>query len=194
MPTNPANKVKFGLKNVHYAPITSTEAGKVTYGTPVPIPGAVSLNLTAQGEMSKFYADNTAYYVSASNDGYQGDLEVALLPDSFATDILKDTLDGTAKVLVESAAVETVPFALLFEFAGDKHNTLHVLYNCTASRPAVASGTTTNTKDPKTTTLALTAAPLADGKVKGKSTADTPEDVVTNWYETVWQPAAVGGP
>lgn len=194
MSTNPANKVKFGLKNVHYALLTLGEAGAVSYGTPVPIPGAVNLNLAAQGEITKFYADDVAYYVSATNDGYQGDLEIAVVPDSFTTDVLKETLDSTAKVLVENAAVEPVPFALLFEFNGDKHHTLHVLYNCSASRAAVASGTRTNTKEPVTSSLTLTASPLADGRVKARSTADTPEDTQNGWYKTVWQAAAVGGP
>ena len=31
MPTNKANKVKFGLKNVHYAMLTEADGGEVTY-------------------------------------------------------------------------------------------------------------------------------------------------------------------
>ena len=30
MPTNKANKVKFGLKNVHYAMLTEADGGEVT--------------------------------------------------------------------------------------------------------------------------------------------------------------------
>lgn len=54
MPTNKANKVKFGLKNVHYAMLTEADGGEVTYGTPVAILGAVNLSMDAQGDTSTF--------------------------------------------------------------------------------------------------------------------------------------------
>ena len=189
---NKPNKVKFGLKNVHYALLTTGEAGEITYATPVPIPGAVNLNLPPQGDTTTFYADNTAYYVAVANNGYQVDLEIALIPDSFSKDVLKETLDETDKVMVENANVETAPFALLFEFAGDQHAVRHVLYNCTAARPNVSGATTTNTKEPTTASLTVTAAPLSDGKVKAKTTAETPEAIYNGWYKSVWQPSEAG--
>ena len=44
------NKVKFNLWNVHYAPLIENTIDKVKYGTPIPIPGAVSLSLDPTGE------------------------------------------------------------------------------------------------------------------------------------------------
>ena len=182
------NKVKFGLKNVHYAPITTAEEGTVTFATPVRIPGAVSLSMQAQGDESKFYADDVAYYVSTANDGYSGDLEIAIIPDTFRKDVLKESEDETDKVLVENATAEPAAFALLFEFAGDKKATRHVLYYCSCSRPTVGSSTINNAKTPSTETLTITASPMGDGRVKAKTTASTPDETYNAWYTKVWEP------
>ena len=134
------NKVKFNICNVHYALITVDEDGDVTFGTPVAMPGAVSLSLEPNGEPSNFYADGYAYHTISNNMGYEGDLELAMVPESFRTDVLKESLDDNS-VLVESANVETANFALLFEFDGDVKKIRHVLYNCSAARPNIESAT-----------------------------------------------------
>ena len=113
--TNKRNKVKFNICNVHYAPLSQDNDGKYTWATPVALPGAVSLSLDPQGEPESFSADGIEYYVINNNQGYDGDLELALIPESFRRDILMETTD-TNSVLLENAANETGKFALLFDF------------------------------------------------------------------------------
>lgn len=183
------NKVKYNLKNTHYAPLTISEEGVVSFGTPVPMPGSVSLSLNANGEPENFYADGVAYYVINNNMGYDGDLELALIPESFRTDILKEKLDAKG-VLVENATVELARFALLFEFDGDKRHIRHVLYNCSASRPGIEGKTNEDSKSVQTEKLGIKATPLADGLVKAKTGNTTDTTVYTNWYKSVYMPAA----
>ena len=183
------NKVKFNICNVHYALQTIGDNGDVSFDTPVPMPGAVSLSLDANGEPSNFYADGYAYYTISNNMGYEGDLELAMIPESFRTDVLKETLD-TNKVLVENANVETANFALLFEFDGDVKKIRHVLHNCAASRPSIESQTNEDEIEVQTETLSVKATPLASGYVKAKTGDDTTEKTYADWYKAVYLPAA----
>ena len=181
------NKVKFNICSVHYALITVDDNGDVTFGTPVAMPGAVSLSLEPNGEPSNFYADGYAYYTISNNMGYEGDLELAMVPESFRTDVLKESLDDNS-VLVESANVETANFALLFEFDGDVKKIRHVLYNCSAARPNIESTTNEEEIEVQTETLAITAAPLANGYVKARTGDSTTDTVYTGWYTSVYMP------
>lgn len=185
-----ANKIKYGLKNAYYAKITDT-SGAITYGTPVRIPGAVSLSLSPVGETTPFYADDMEYFTAIANNGYDGSLELALVPQDFATAILGETVSTTDKVAVENSLAQPAAFALLFEFQGDVKAIRHVLYNCKATRPNIESGTKTTNIEAKTETLNLTARPLADGKVKAKSTDETTSGAYDSWYTKVWTGDAV---
>jgi len=162
-----SNKVKFGLKNVHYAVVTET-GGVITYGTPKSIPGAVNLTLDAAGESVQFYADDMVYYEENTNDGYTGSLEMALIPDDFRKDVLGE-IEDTKGALIENKDAKAKHFALMFEFDGDAKKTRHVLYYVLASRPSVSGSTRTNTKEPQTETMNITARPAPDtGDVKAK--------------------------
>ena len=124
-----------------------------------------------------------------TNNGYEGDLEVALLPESFRTDVLGETLDGK-KVLVENADAKQAAFALLFEFDGDEKAIRHVLYNCSATRPSVESQTKEESIEPVTETLTISATPLPDGRIKARTGDTTDEATYTGWYDKVYETAA----
>lgn len=184
---NNNNKVKFNLKNVHYALLTLSDQGVPSFGTPVAVPGAVSLSLDANGEPENFYADGRVYYVINNNMGYDGDLELAMIPEAFRTDVLHEELDDNG-VLIENSESELEAFALLFEFDGDKKHIRHVLYNCAASRPGIQGKTNEESKEVQTETLTLKATPLPDGKVKAKTGNSTDTATYNNWYQSVYFP------
>lgn len=180
------NKVKYNLKNAHYAVLKEEEDGKFTYETPVKIPGAVSISMAAQGNIKKFHADGIVYYQTASNNGYEGDLEMALVPESFRVNVLGETLDNN-KVLIESTDAKAKTFALLFEFDGDSKGIRHVMYCCTATRPSVESKTKEEEVDPVTEKLTISAAPRSDGKIKAKTGDEVDEATYNGWYQTVYE-------
>ena len=189
------NKVKYNLKNVYAAKLTETpgEDGAVTYSyaTPQAIPGAVSISLSAEGESSPFYADGIVYFRTVTNNGYSGDQEIALIPEWFRTEILKEELDAKGVLVEKSNITETEKFALLFEFDGDVRGIRHVLYNCSASRPSIESETKEDTIEPGTETLSLTADPREDGLVKSRTGDTTDDGTYASWYETVYVPTAM---
>lgn len=184
------SKVRFGLKNVHYAVLSETESDGVisyTWGTPVAVRGAVSLALDESGDVNNFYADNMVYFASKGATSYSGDLEVAKVPDQMLKDVFGYAEDATSKVLVKSAQATAVRFALLYQIDGDVENELYVMYNCTATAPNAGSATTTETTEPQTQTMSITAVPLADGSVFARTTADTPATVKNAWFDSVWR-------
>lgn len=185
------NKVKYNLKNVHAAKLTETKSAEgvisYTYSTPQAVPGAVSISLSAEGDTSPFYADGIVYFRTTSNNGYSGDLELALIPEWFRTEILGEALDEKGVLVERSNVSESVKFALLFEFDGDVNAIRHVLYNCSASRPSIESQTKEETIEPGTETLTLTADPRPDGLVKARTGDTTDNTTYTGWYSAVYE-------
>ncbi|MDO5715760.1 MAG: phage tail protein [Tissierellia bacterium] len=162
------NKVKFGLKNVHVWPIISAELDTVTYGDVIPLKGAVELSLKAEGENNPFYADDGVYYDEFSNGGYQGELEIALIPVEYETEVLGYIKD-TNGAIVESKDGKGKNYAIAFQFDGDVNQTRHILYNCVSSRPDIVGQTKGEKTEPTTDKLTIKAMPSTDtGYVKAK--------------------------
>lgn len=181
------NKIKYGISKCYFAVATDDGTGVLTYATPVALPGAVSLSLEAQGDTNNFFADNIIYFSSTANNGYQGDLELALLPDSFRTAVLGEELDATSGIYTEYSDKPTVEFALLFQFEGDESATRHCMYRCTASRPATSGSTKEESIEPQTESITITAMPRINDELV-KSRCPSTASAYANWFSAVVEP------
>lgn len=170
------NKILYGLKNCYYSKKTAS-----AYSTPVALPGAVSISVSAEGESSKFYADDRAYAVFASNNGYTGSLELANVPESFYKDILGFATDSDGNI-VETNTAQPAECALLFEFQGDVKARRHIFWSVTFARPSIEGNTIEESIEPKTSTLEFTAVPLASGVVKSTTAEATDETAYGKWF------------
>ncbi len=163
------NKVTFGLEKVHIAFFDEAATDGPAWKTPIPVPGAVRWAPEAQGDTNTFYADNGPYFVATSNNGYTGELEMALLPDEILKEMLGWKVDDNG-MLVETSDATPKKFALLGQVQGDQRNRRFVYYDCQAARPAKEQTTKGESVEVNTDTLNLTVAPLEiDGRtvVKG---------------------------
>lgn len=151
-----ANKVVFGLKNVHVAFLDETTG---EYDAPTAVPGAVDLSLSPKGDSSPFYADDVEYFTSHSNNGYDADINMALVPDAVKAEMLGWRIDENGGV-VEIRDATPKPFALLYEIDGDAAKKRYAIYKCTAARPDEKATTKGDKVEPTPTGLKLTAYPI----------------------------------
>ncbi|MDA2095461.1 phage tail protein [Bacillus cereus] len=190
----PENKVVFGLKGVRYSVISEEESGKITYGTPARLPGAVEMKLEPKGEQSDFFADDGNYFTESSNQGYEGTLNIANITEAFRTDVLGEVLDETDKVITEVSNAKIKKIALMFEFDGDVKATRHVMYNVSVSRPSIGSSTKSDKTEPTTTELKFVASQHPESlKVKTSTTVGTPASIYDAWYTKVYEKTAPQG-
>lgn len=150
-----ANKVEFGISELHVCTYTVGEGGAVTLGTPYHQPGAVSFSPEEQSENNTFYADNIAYWSGYSGGTFEGDLEVAKFSDEFKTQFLGyKALANGGLANVKNATKPNV--AIFFQVEGDSESRRIALYNCSLGVIGREFNTIEDTKEPTTETLGVT--------------------------------------
>ena len=186
------SKVNYGIQDVYVAKITENN-GAITYGTPFAVKGAVSLNVDPEGgDATPFYADNIVYFMAPGvNNGYSGDLELAITPDEFLTQILGQEVDSDG-VVYETSDDTIARFALLFQAQGDTNNRRFCFYDCTAARPSRENNTKEDTITPGTETISITMNPrTTDRMVKCQIDQTTANQAIYDaWFTAVHEKTA----
>lgn len=182
-----ANKVRFGLSQVHYGTYTVASDGTVTLGSPVAMPGAVSLNLDPDTAEAIFYADNDKYHVAKKNNGYTGELVMAKFPDSFKTTIL-NYIALTGGGIGESKKLTTKAMYLQFQVEGDVQDRRTILYNVEPGSITANPATTEDNVEVTTETLPITV--VGDNKTGlVKSSFESGDTGYSSFFSTAPVPA-----
>jgi len=189
-----ANKVQFGLKNLHYALVTETAdstTGEITttYGTVKAWLGAVSINMEADSEQNIFYADDRAYYTTSGSLVYSGEIESAMIPEDVEVNVLGHTKDSKGGIAEKDSDVIKY-IALMFEFNGDQGATKHAMYRVMLGRPSTEGSTAEESVEVQTQTVSFTASARPDdGLCRYKMGPDGDATAYAGWYSAVPLPS-----
>ena len=150
-----ANKVEFGISQLHVGTYTVSAQGVVTLGAPYHQPGAVNFSPEEQSEKNDFYADNVQYWSGYSGGTLEGDLEVAKFSDAFKTQFLgyKETTNG-GLAQVKTATKPDVYIA--FQVEGDAEERRVLMLNCSLGGITREYATIEDSKEPATETIPVT--------------------------------------
>lgn len=187
------NKYHYDVKNCHYCVGTRNNDGTVTFGDTVKeLPGLMSMEMSADGDISKVRADGIDFIILYSNNGYSGTFKFVKIDEEFKKDCLAEVVDETTGIQYEDADADMVPFAVMGEFKGDKEGIRWIYYNCTASRIKQAGDNKDNQKEPDTEELSVTASPLPvtinseeRNIVRAGITKSMNETTYSNWFKKV---------
>ena len=150
-----ANKVMFGVSNLHVGLYNVSTSGSVTLGTPYARPGTVKISMEPQSDENKFYADNVTYWSGYSDNGYEGEIENALFPDDFKTKFMnyKALADGG---IAQVKGEQNKKVYIAFQSEGDDKARRGIFYNVTLGQITREYNTTEDTIEPATATLPFT--------------------------------------
>ena len=159
-----ANKVEFGISQLHVGTYTDDGEGNITLGSPYHQAGAVSFSPEASSDQNIFYADNIAYYTTYGGGQMEGDLEVAMFDDSFKQNFLGyELLTDGGLAYIKNATKPAVYIA--FQVEGDAESRRVILYNCSLGSITREYSTIEESQEPTTETIPVTATGVNDNGV-----------------------------
>lgn len=150
-----ANKVEFGISNLHFFTYTVGDNGSVVLGTPYHQAGAINFSPDQDSNENTLDADDMVYWSDYTEGPTSGSLEVALFDDAFKTQFLGyGAFNGGGIAQIKGAVKPACGIA--FEVKGDKEKRKVIYYNCALGAIGQTYETIGNEKTPRTETLPFT--------------------------------------
>lgn len=151
-----ANKVVFGVSQLHFGEYNVATDGTVTLGTPYALPGTVNISIEPNdSEENKFYADNIVYWSKYSDNGLTGEIENAFFPDDFKTRFMNYvSLSNGGIAQIKGQPNKTVYF--MFQSEGDAEARRGIFYNVSLGQLTREYATVEDSVEPGTATLPFT--------------------------------------
>jgi phi13 family phage major tail protein len=103
--------VKIGVKNFHYAKLTSDSESGVKYESPVKVPGLVTININPNPSVETLFADDAPFETAATTGQITAEISLADLPLDVQADLLGHTLDANGQLKVK--ADDTPPYVAI---------------------------------------------------------------------------------
>lgn len=191
--TASASKVHFGLEGLTIFFEDATEQDG--YEAPTTIPGIVGFNRTAQTNSTKFYADNTTYYVVNDDKGDEAELETAGIPKAILARMLGWYVDSKG-ALVRVTDGKPEHFAMAYRVEGDQAARAQVCYDCCAKVPDQSNATLGESVDVQTETITLDIVPkVINGHKTVSVTLDESDDATAfaGFFDSVYTPVPSNG-
>lgn len=187
-------KVLFNIKKLQFSKIESiSAAGVPTYGTPLLMPGTVSLSLDSEDSSEPFYADGEAYYTPNGSETVTGTLENALFTEEVLKALYAYVTDTNGNLLQTDGQVSE--FGMQFACDSDDGEVYFTYYRVSTNKPGL--NLTTNapsaTINPQSVNVTASTISLADGTKIIKSYATKTATNYATYFDAITVPTITPG-
>lgn len=176
-------KIIHGLSDFHMAVVEKDDREGVTYGSIVPVEGAISVNGTPNSEQNPKYADNGVFAILSSFDSFDVTMSAIDIPEEFQTEMFGEKVVNGVVFSNKDDIAKEVALGFKAQLRGGGHR-FYWLLKGTPEIMGIDHETDQGTIEGKDAELAIKFAPLIhNGEWRTRMTTEeiTPEQ----WFADV---------
>lgn len=177
-----------GCQGLHIAEVTKDDVAGSTWGTPVPVPSLISIDIADNSENVTFYSDDTVEQVIPSFTGKEITVTLGHISNELEAMISGNTYENG--VFTQNANATAKEFALMFKAPKSKNGAFQYvcLYKGVLARTESNYKTKEDSVESSDVTLEGVFMPLqSNGKVAIKADSDdeSPSALIGTWFTKV---------